>query len=86
MVLPQVKGNGPLGLRTGTVRAVLALLVIATFCALSAVGYTRHSSVPAELTAMSGLVFGYYFGKRENDNLGNGNGTLQNNLQPTPPS
>ena len=52
----------PLGLPTGSVRAILALLIISTICLLA----VRAQTAPDWLLIFAGTAFGFYFGARSN--------------------
>lgn len=47
----------PLGLPEGSVRALLALVVVVTVCVMSALG----KGIPELLGSLAGLAFGAYF-------------------------
>lgn len=55
--------GAPLGLPEGSVRAVLALLVILTVCAMAFL----QRDIPDTLGALAGLVVAAYFSQRAND-------------------
>lgn len=52
----------PLGLPKGSIRAILALVLVVAAVALTAFGYT----VPGELWGLAGSAVGFYFATREN--------------------
>lgn len=50
----------PLGLARGSIRAIIALALVATLCITSMLA----DAVPRELLGIVGIVIGYYFGAR----------------------
>ena len=50
----------PLGLAKGSVRAIIALALVATLCITSVLA----SAVPKGLLGIVAIVIGYYFGTR----------------------
>jgi hypothetical protein len=59
----------PLGLPEGTVRAILALMILAATLAY----WLIYKTIPTEFLGLAGIVVGYYFGSRE----GQASGQLQ---------
>lgn len=55
----------PLNLPAGSVRAVLALLVVLTGCVLAVVGQILGRPVPESFIAIMSTVVGYYVGTRQ---------------------
>lgn len=53
----------PLNLPPGSVRAALALMLVAALCVPTAMGRT----VPPEVAALAGAVLSYYFRARESE-------------------
>lgn len=58
-----MENPAPLWLPRGSVRAIIALMVMATFVYLAVSG----AVVPEWLVGVLGMVLGYYFAHREND-------------------
>jgi len=55
----------PLGMPEGSVRAMIALFVVAVIVLGYIAAIFTGFVFPAELLAIAGLVIGYYFGTRE---------------------
>ncbi len=53
----------PLNLPPGSVRAILALLLVSTLCVPTAMG----RAIPPEVAALAGAVLSYYFRARESE-------------------
>ena len=51
----------PLGLPEGTIRAILALMILGATLAY----WLIYKTMPTELLGVAGIVVGYYFGARE---------------------
>lgn len=50
----------PLGLPKGSVRALIALMLVITFCVTGAV----TKIIPQELITLVGVIVGFYFGSK----------------------
>ena len=74
--------NEPLGLPQGTVRAVIALLVIGTALVSLFIGDMGDAD-KAWLFGLAGVAFGYYFGARQSETAATGR---TEPLDQTPPS
>lgn len=57
--------NEPLGIPRGSVRAILAILIVGGFVAACFVGLTGEAMTA--LGSMSGVISVYYFRQRENE-------------------
>ena len=53
--------NQPLGLPKGSVRAIIALVAIATACYLALMGMT---DIPEWLNTILSVIVGFYFGQK----------------------
>ena len=73
----------PLGLPTGSVRALIALSIII----FSMVFFMMYQKFPTELVSLMGVVVGYYFGARnsETNAVANNNIIPPNNVPPNAP-
>jgi len=58
-----IKFDAPLGVPQGSIRAVLALVVICTASATIFIGTVSESS-QTFIFGLAGVAFGYYFGSR----------------------
>lgn len=57
------KHNQPLGLPKGSVRAIIALLVV-----LGSLGYfLLYGDTPDPVVGILGMIVGYYFGARQSE-------------------
>lgn len=56
--------NEPLGLPRGSVRAILALLLVASLIVFTGVSMVTGAAAPEALWGLGGMVVGYYFAKR----------------------
>ena len=55
--------NGPLGLPNGSVRAMLAVMIVGCCMAY----FFKFDKFPTEIVGIMGIVIGYYFTSRQND-------------------
>ena len=60
-----MKFNEPLGLPQGTVRALLAVIVVVA--AIASIFVSVDPSDKAFIFSMAGVAFGYYFGARQSE-------------------
>lgn len=59
--------NEPLGLPRGSVRAILALLLVGSVVVFAGVSMVTGNAAPESMIGLAGMVVGYYFAKRDND-------------------
>lgn len=57
--------NEPLGLPRGSVRAILAIMIVGS----TVVGFTIGTAVDQALVGIAGAVVGYYFAARNSEDL-----------------
>src|SRR5260221_12048399 len=56
--------QSPAGLPVGTIRSVLALLIVIVGLALAILSLYQGKNVPETITALLGTIIGFYFGAR----------------------
>src|SRR5215471_4465329 len=56
--------QSPAGLPVGTIRSVLALLIVIVGLSLTIISVFNGRSVPETITALLGTIIGFYFGSR----------------------
>ncbi len=61
-----MNSKGPLGLPEGTVRAILAILIVAGTIAYLIV----YKNLPEALVGIAGIIVGHYFGTRQGETIG----------------
>jgi hypothetical protein len=69
----------PFNLPEGTVRALLAVIIVGATIAY----WLAYKTVPTELLAFAGVVVGYYFGTRQGEALGYVKGLTNGNSSTT---
>lgn len=77
--------NEPLGLPRGSVRAILALVLVVSVIAFNAIAMLTGTQPDQATIGLAGMVVGYYFGKRDTEPEAPAVVELHEAVEPLPP-